>query len=49
MNSGPIIHTADLPSSILGASAHLADWATETRILPMADLEKQAVLGAIAQ
>ncbi len=48
MNSGPIIHPADLPSLILGVSAHLANRATETRIVPIADLKKQAVLGAIA-
>ncbi len=49
MNSGPVIHTADLPSSILGVSAQLAMRTTETRIEPIADLEKRAVLGAIAQ
>jgi two-component system response regulator HydG len=49
MNSGPVIHTADLPSSILGVSAQLANRTTETRIVPIADLEKRAVLGAIAQ
>ena len=49
MNSGPVIHTADLPSSILGVSAQLANRTTETRIVPIADLEKRAVLAAIAQ
>src|SRR5258708_7537781 len=49
MKSGPVIHTGDLPSSIRGVSAQLAKRTTETRIVPIADLEKRAVLGAIAQ
>ena len=49
MNSGPVIHPADLPSSILGVSAYMANSPPEARIIPIADLEKQAVLGAIAQ
>ncbi len=49
MTSGPVIHTADLPSFIRGVPAQLANRAPETRIVPIADLEKQAVLGAIAQ
>ncbi len=49
MNSGPVIHTADLPSSITGVSAKLANKAPQTRIVPIADLEKQAVLSAIVQ
>jgi DNA-binding NtrC family response regulator len=49
MSSGPVIHTADLPSSITGVAAQLANRVPETRIVPIADLEKQAVLGAIAQ
>jgi two-component system response regulator HydG len=49
MNSGPVIHTADLPSPITGVAAQLATRAPETRIIKIADLEKQAVLGAIAQ
>ncbi len=49
MNSGPAIHTADLPSSITGVSAKLANKAPQTRIVPIADLEKQAVLSAIVQ
>src|SRR5712692_5225317 len=46
MSSGPVIHTGDLPSSITGVAAELANRAPETRIVPIADLEKQAVLGA---
>ncbi len=49
MNSGPVIHTADLPSPITGVAAQLATRAPEIRIIKIADLEKQAVLGAIAQ
>lgn len=49
MNSGPVIHTADLPSSIVGTSMQLVNGGPEGRIAPMALLEKQAILGAIAQ
>jgi DNA-binding NtrC family response regulator len=49
MNSGPVIHMADLPSSVVGASMQLGDGGPEGRIAPMALLEKQAILGAIAQ
>lgn len=47
MNSGPVIQTTDLPSCI----THQVE-RTSTRgerIAPIADLEKQAILGAIAQ
>jgi DNA-binding NtrC family response regulator len=49
MTSGPMIHTLDLPSAITGAPSQLVARAPESRILPMADLEKQAILSAIAQ
>jgi DNA-binding NtrC family response regulator len=49
MNSGPVIHTADLPSSILDTAMQLVNGGPEGRIAPMAFLEKQAILGAIAQ
>jgi two-component system response regulator HydG len=49
MTSGTTIHVVDLPSSITGAPAHALVRASETRILPMADLEKQTILGTIAQ
>ena len=47
MNSGPVIHTADLPSSITGAGARCSEGLSETRIMRIADLEKQAIVGAI--
>ncbi len=49
LTSGLVIHTVDLPSSITGAPTQLMAHAPETRILPMADLEKQTILGTIAQ
>ncbi len=49
LSSGPVLHAADLPSSITGVAAQLANRAPETRIVPIADLERQAILGAIAQ
>jgi two-component system response regulator HydG len=48
MNSGPMIHTVDLPSSITGAPARLTEVRTENRILRLEEVEKQAILGAIA-
>jgi DNA-binding NtrC family response regulator len=49
MTSGNVINTLDLPSSITGAPAQMTARAPETRILPMADLEKQTILGTIAR
>ncbi len=49
MNSGPVVHTSDLPSSITGAAAQLGARTPETRIRRIADVEKQAILGAIDQ
>ena len=48
MSSGPMIHTVDLPSSITGAPARLTEIRTENRILRLDEVEKQAILGAIA-
>jgi DNA-binding NtrC family response regulator len=48
MNSGPVIGTADLPVSVVGTSAQPANGGPERRIAPIFDLEKQAILGAIA-
>ena len=47
MNSGPVIHTTDLPSSITGSAARSAVASPEARIMRIADLEKQAIVGAI--
>src|SRR5436190_18959520 len=49
LTSGTIIHMVDLPSSITGAPAHALIRTSETRILPIADLEKRTILGTIAQ
>jgi DNA-binding NtrC family response regulator len=45
MTSGNVINTLDLPSSITGAPAQMTARAPEIRIVPMADLEKQTILG----
>ena len=49
ITSGSVIHVMDLPSSITGAPARLVSEAPESRIIPLVDLEKQAILAAIAQ
>ena len=47
MSSGPVIHTTDLPTSITGGRAPFSEGPLETRIVRIADLEKQAIVGAI--
>jgi two-component system response regulator HydG len=48
--TGPAIHVADLPSSIHGAGSALTeDGNGSSKILPMAELERQTILGTIAQ
>jgi hypothetical protein len=48
--SGPMIQVGDLPSAIHGASSHIStDGNGKAQILPMAQLEKQTILSAIAQ
>jgi DNA-binding NtrC family response regulator len=49
MVSGNVIHIPDLPSSITGAPTPALSRSTEMRIVPIADLEKQTILGTIAQ
>jgi two-component system response regulator HydG len=49
MNSGPVIHMADLPSSIKGVPAQPVSGGLDGRIAAISDLEKQAILGAIAE
>jgi two-component system response regulator HydG len=48
MNSGPVIHTTDLPSCVTRKQVPHGDVA-ESRITRIADLERAAILGAIAQ
>ncbi len=47
--SGPVIHLGDLPSAIHGASSKLSNDGNGSKILPIAELEKQTILSAIAQ
>ena len=48
LNSGPVIHPSDLPSSVI--AKHVSRISTPSaQITPIADLEKDAILGAIAQ
>ena len=49
MNSGPVIGTADLPASVVGTSAQTVNGSPEGSIARIFDLEKQAILAAIAQ
>ena len=48
MSSGPIIHIVDLPSAITGAPIHLTDVKADGRILPISEVERRTILGAIA-
>jgi DNA-binding NtrC family response regulator len=48
MNSGPVIHSADLSDAVTKAKSSCAK-ERQGSVLPMAELEKQAILGAIAQ
>jgi len=53
MNSGPMIGTADLPASvpasIKAGAGQGSNCVPDGKIAPISDLEKQAILGAIAQ
>jgi DNA-binding NtrC family response regulator len=49
LTTGPSIHVQDLPSSIHGAHNIPANGESSSKILPMAELEKQTILGTIAQ
>jgi two-component system response regulator HydG len=49
ITSGTVIHMVDLPSSITGAPARLFSESPEKRVIPLAELERQAILSAIAQ
>ena len=48
--SGPVIQVGDLPSAVHGAPSHLVPEGNgNSKILPMAELEKQTILSTIAQ
>jgi DNA-binding NtrC family response regulator len=48
--SGPVIQVGDLPSAIHGVPSHVVTEGNgSSKILPMAELEKQTILGTIAQ
>jgi transcriptional regulator of acetoin/glycerol metabolism len=49
LNSGSTIHISDLPNSITGGHAKSGFVSAETRISPIADLERRAILYAIEQ
>lgn len=49
LRTGPIIQIADLPSSIHGVSATPVNGETSSKIVPMAELEKQTILSTITQ
>jgi DNA-binding NtrC family response regulator len=48
LNSGPVIHPSDLPSSVVAKQVPRIS-TPSAQITPIADLEKHAILGAIAQ
>jgi two-component system response regulator HydG len=47
LNSGPIVHVTDLPSSVTGREGLSRSVTLESKIVPIADLEQRAILGAI--
>ncbi|HEY1271312.1 MAG TPA: sigma 54-interacting transcriptional regulator, partial [Terriglobales bacterium] len=48
--TGPVIHLADLPSAVSGAAPSLQPAETGSpTIIPMSEVEKRAILGAIEQ
>jgi DNA-binding NtrC family response regulator len=47
LNSGPIVHVTDLPSSVTGREWLSRSATLESKIVPIADLEQRAILGAI--
>jgi DNA-binding NtrC family response regulator len=50
MSTGPMIPVADLPGAISGAQSKVPSSAKgSSKIVPMAELEKQTILNAIAQ
>jgi hypothetical protein len=49
MISGSVINALDLPTSITGAPALLTTSAIDSRVMPMAEVEKQAIMGAITR
>jgi two-component system response regulator HydG len=49
ITTGTMIHLVDLPSSMTGAPARLLSETPEKRVMPLAELEKQAILSTIAQ
>jgi DNA-binding NtrC family response regulator len=49
MTSGSVINAVDLPSSITSAPMRLTASTTESKILSMAEVEKQTIMGAITR
>lgn len=49
MSSGPILHIADLPTPIQNSQVRVPTLGGGLRIIPIADLEKQAILSTIDQ
>jgi DNA-binding NtrC family response regulator len=49
LTTGPIIHIQDLPSSIYEANPSSGKTESSSKIMPMAELEKQTILGTIDQ
>lgn len=49
MNSGPIIHSLDVPSSISGALARPTPSGTDERVVPLSVIEKRTILRTITQ
>lgn len=49
LTTGPVIHVSDLPSAIHSVSVPSLGGENSSKIMPMAELERQAILGTITQ
>ena len=49
MNSGPVIHTVDLPSSISGSLTRPTPTGVDERVVPLSVVEKQTILKTVTQ
>jgi DNA-binding NtrC family response regulator len=49
MNSGPVIHTVDLPGSVCGSARRQTPNGTDEQVVPLSVIEKQTILSTIAK
>jgi two-component system response regulator HydG len=49
MSAGSVLQASDFPPHIRSATLRLADLGKQSRIMPLAELEKQAIIDALRQ